>query len=94
MGMRVFPSSFRDVLLHIFSADDEEIVVAVLKTDTDFMKGFPVAEQSRGMIFHLFFSILKHSCTSCTSRRAQQFMYLIWHRHGIQITSVTQDILD
>lgn len=31
MGMRVFPSSFRDVLLHIFSAGDEEIVVAVLR---------------------------------------------------------------
>lgn len=31
MGMRLFPSLFRDVLLHTFSAGAEEIVVAVLR---------------------------------------------------------------
>lgn len=41
------------------------------------MKGFAGTEQ--GHDFSISFSILKHSCTSCSSRRAQWFMCLIWN---------------
>lgn len=54
--MRVFPSLFKDVLLYIFSEGNEEILGAVLILIE--ISWRVLLEQSRRMIFQLFFQFL------------------------------------